>query len=321
MSVDSPNVPHSKDKSKHVRAVMAPLNVPFQRRLQTLAVIFWGGEPSFAVSLFFLLCTIPLFWPLIIIYLIWMAFDNAPVNGGRRVEWVRRWKLWKYFADYFPAEIIKEADLDPTKNYIFGYHPHGIIAVGGILTFSTEALGFSELYPGIVPSLMTVPNNFRLPIHRDYLLAIGMCTVSRDSCKRVLQSEPGRSIAIVVGGVTESLNSRPGSMNLTIKKRLGFVKLAVETGSSLVPVLNFGENQLFNQLSNDTGTWVRRFQKQTQNIFVGEAIDPPADAAERDKEEVVRELHTQYMQSLQALYDKYKDVYAPDRVKDMEFVE
>lgn len=42
---------------------------------------------------------------------------------------------------------------------------------------------------------------------------------------------------------------------------------------------------------------------------------------EKDKDEIVRELHDKYMQSLKALYDKHKDTYAPDRIKEIEFVD
>lgn len=38
----------------------------------------------------------------------------------------RELTYWQYFCDYFPAVLVKEADLDPSKNYIFGYHPHGM---------------------------------------------------------------------------------------------------------------------------------------------------------------------------------------------------
>lgn len=56
-------------------------------------------------------------------------------------------------------------------------------------------------------------------------------------------------------------------------------------------------------------------------VIVGDAIDPPADIEDKDKDQVVRELHELYMQRLKALYDKYKDTYAPDRIKELEFVE
>ena len=93
-----------------------------------------------------------------------------------------------------------------------------------------------------------------------------MCDVSRQSCKAVLKSGPGRSIAIVIGGASESLNARPGVMDLTIKKRLGFVKIAVETGASMVPVINFGENDLYEQVKNDDGSWLRKLQTKTQRL-------------------------------------------------------
>lgn len=50
--------------------------------------------------------------------------------------------------DYFPIELIKTADLKPEKNYIFCYHPHGVISLGAISNFATEATGFSEKFPG-----------------------------------------------------------------------------------------------------------------------------------------------------------------------------
>ena len=27
--------------------------------------------------------------------------------------------------NYFPMTLVKTLDLDPSKNYVFGYHPHG----------------------------------------------------------------------------------------------------------------------------------------------------------------------------------------------------
>ncbi|KAI8390829.1 diacylglycerol acyltransferase type 2B [Radiomyces spectabilis] len=329
---------------------MAPLRVPLRRRLQTLALFWWGIEPAVAVGFFLCLCTMPVLWPILIIYLIWMLTDKAPSRGGRRSVWIRNWRLWKYFVEYFPVEIVKTSDLDPSKNYIFGYHPHGIIAIGAIATFSSEGTGFSKLYPGIHASLLTLASNFNLPLHRDYLLACGLCSVSKDSCKYILKSGPGRSIAIVVGGATESLNARPGVMDLTLKKRFGFVKIAVQTGANLVPVLSFGENEIYDQVKNEKGSRLRLFQKRLQQVFgftmplfhgrgvfnydmglmphrrpmnivIGEPIEPPKDFDESNIDKVVQELHAKYIQSLKDIYEKYKDVYFKDRIKDLEFVE
>lgn len=116
---------------------IAPLHVPLKRRLQTLAALIYGVEPSFVIGSFIYMWAFPCLWPLLIAYLMWMIKDQAPVRGGRRIEWVRRLAIWNYFAAYFPIRIIKvmskrvhsfsktwvfmqECDLDTTKKYLFG---------------------------------------------------------------------------------------------------------------------------------------------------------------------------------------------------------
>ena len=47
--------------------------------------------------------------------------------------------FWNKLADYFPVRLHKSCDLDPAGNYLFGYHPHGIIGVGALITFATNA--------------------------------------------------------------------------------------------------------------------------------------------------------------------------------------
>lgn len=73
----------------------------------------------------------------------------------------------------FVLQLIKTHDLLPSRNYIFGYHPHGIFCFGGFCNFGTEATGFSKKFPGIKPSLATLAGNFRFPILRDYLMSGG----------------------------------------------------------------------------------------------------------------------------------------------------
>eukprot|EP00128_Syssomonas_multiformis_P018907 Colp12_sorted_trinity150504_noHs@33052 len=178
----------------------APINIPLRRRRQTLSVLsFIAGVPASIV-----LCLVLLWFPFLYIflaaYVVFICLDNAPSHGGRRVEWLRRLKWWKHYRDYFPSVLIKTAELDPKKNYIFGYHPHGIISLGAWGNFATEANDFAGKFPGITLSLLTLTTNFRIPIWRDVLLAMGLCDVSLKSCNNILQSGPGRSIMIVIGG-------------------------------------------------------------------------------------------------------------------------
>lgn len=87
-------------------------------------------------------------------------------------------------------------------------------------------------------------SNFKIPIYRDLLMALGMGSVARRSCTNILAQGPGSAITIVVGGAAESLAAHPGTHDLTLKKRFGFIKVAIREGADLVPVFSFGENDV-----------------------------------------------------------------------------
>ena len=137
----------------------APLRIPLHRRIETAAVAvfyysFYFG--AFAGTCIIIGLFFTSYYPLALLYLSWAyIFDyGTPSHGGRRVEFVRRLRLWKYFRDYFPITLIKTAELDPEKNYIFGYHPHGILCAGAFCNFATDATNFSTVFPGIIPHLL-----------------------------------------------------------------------------------------------------------------------------------------------------------------------
>ncbi|KAJ8664057.1 hypothetical protein O0I10_000335 [Lichtheimia ornata] len=340
-----------KEQRPHVR--WAPLRgIPLERRLQMLAVCTWVFLLFICLVLFAYCFTLPFLWPLLIAYITFLYTDKAPETGGRRFDWTRRWPLWKYFVDYFPAKLVKEHDLDPTGNYVFGYHPHGIISMGAFANFATEATGFSDLFPGIVPSLLTLASNFRLPLYRDLILSLGIASVSRQSCEAILSSGPGRSIVIVIGGAAESLNARPGIADLTLKRRLGFIRLAIKHNASLVPVFSFGENDLYEQVDNSKGSALWKVQKKMQSLLgftlplfhargifnydvgimpfrhpivtvVGKPIAVPkleAGQKEPTHEQLVA-VQEEYIKGLEAIYNKYKDVYAKDRKQDLRIID
>jgi 2-acylglycerol O-acyltransferase 2 len=78
---------------------------------------------------------------------------------------------------------------------------------------------FSQHFPGITPYLMTLTSNFKLPLYRDLLMALGICSVSKKSCNYILQKGKGNSICIVIGGAAESLSAHPGTADLTLQNR------------------------------------------------------------------------------------------------------
>lgn len=166
----------------------APLSVPLKRRLQTLLVLAHTLSVAGLLAVFFFLCSIPLFWPILLPYVIYVLFSDAGSSGALRYRsnFLRSLPLWSLFASYFPARLHRSERLAPTRKYIFGYHPHGIISHGAFAAFGTEALGFSQLFPGITNTLLTLDSNFRVPFYREYILLMGLASVSKQSCLNLL---------------------------------------------------------------------------------------------------------------------------------------
>ncbi|CUM66438.1 uncharacterized protein PRCAT00004102001 [Priceomyces carsonii] len=109
--------------------------------------------------------------------------------------------------------------------YIFGYHPHGVISMGVMGLFATNALRnepfqpiFNFLKPlfhdsskgkRILPGIgnifpLTLTTQFTLPYYRDYLLGLGLTSASSKNIKSLINNGDN-SVCIVVGGAQESL--------------------------------------------------------------------------------------------------------------------
>lgn len=97
-----------------------------------------------------------------------------------------RWIVWKWVANHWQGSLIKTADLDPTKNYIFSFHPHGIAAFSAWLTCATDGCDFSAKFPGIDLHALTLTTNLRLPFFREYLMLHGIMDASRQNCMNIL---------------------------------------------------------------------------------------------------------------------------------------
>lgn len=334
----------------------APLNLPIKRRLQTFMVLLHTLSIASFLALFFLLCTVPLLWPILLPYLIYVLFSKASTDGtlSHRSERLRRLPIWSLFASYFPARLHRSQELPPTRKYVFGYHPHGIISHGAFAAFGTEALGFSTLFPGITNTLLTLDANFRIPLYRDYALRMGLASVSRESCENLLskggpnKEGMGRAITIVVGGARESLDAQPGALRLVLARRKGFIKLAIRTGADLVPVLAFGENELYEQFDPSAHPMIHKMQlavkkalgftvplfhargvfnydvgmmpyRRPLNIVVGRPV--MVDRMERPSQEYVDEIHEKYVEELKRIWDEWKDIFAKNRDGELEIVE
>ena len=98
-------------------------------------------------------------------------------------------------------------------------------------------------------------------VFREVALMMGLCNSSKRSLKNCL-SEPANGVTtLVVGGAQEALQGTDDTIELILKNRKGFVKLALETGADLIPCFGFGEQQIFQMLQMPEGSKMRRFQE------------------------------------------------------------
>lgn len=68
---------------------------------------------------------------------------------------------------------------------------------------------------------------------------------------------------IALGGAEELLHMKEGTLDLVLLKRKGFVKIALKTGCDLVPIIGFGENELFTNMRHPNLEPIQRFIKKT----------------------------------------------------------
>ncbi|KAH7910231.1 diacylglycerol acyltransferase-domain-containing protein [Hygrophoropsis aurantiaca] len=333
----------------HANIDFVPTRIPRKRRLQMMMVAMWSVMLPLTSFIFLMLCSIPALWPFIAAYLVWIFYiDKSPERGDRLSPWFRSLKIWEYFADYYPASLLKECDLPADRPYVFGYHPHGIIGMGAMATFATEATGFSIAFPGIRPHLLTLTNNFNIPLYREIIMALGISSVSKRSCSNILSGGAGQAITIVVGGAAESLSARPGTADLTLRRRLGFIKVAIQEGADLVPVFSFGENDIYQQMPNEKGTTIYALQKQFQSMFgftlplfhgrgllnynlglmpyrrrIVSVIGRPIHVTRCEKpslEEVMR-IQGMYIEELTRIWNTYKDQFAKSRTRELSIID
>lgn len=292
---------------------------------------------------------IRLFTLLYTIYIKFFAKAHTTGTLSLRSDSFRTSWVWELYSSYFPLTLYRTAPLSPQKKYIFGYHPHGVALRGAIGALASDAAGFSYLFPGITNTLLMKDTAFFTPLLREYLLASGLGGVSRGSCvKHLIRGGHdgrgmGRAITITVGGSREYAIAKPDTMGIVIRIRKGFIRVAVETGADLVPVIAFGENELFSPVDVNSSLLKKGIAKiwegfvghpvsfstgrfgmfipyrKPVRVVVGEAIPVVQQRFEQD-EKYVDSLQEKYIDGLRGLYEDWKGVFGDSAIK-FEIVE
>ncbi|XP_063913754.1 2-acylglycerol O-acyltransferase 2-like [Zophobas morio] len=319
---------------------LIPLTEPLTRRKEALAAAAYFATFSYGGylgALFGVYLLFTRFWWLTLVYISWVYLDRKTCeNGGRTSDWMQKWSWWRHLRNYFPTRtvLVPGFKLNPNKNFLFCCFPHGVIPCAPFSSLLCPGNILQKLYPELRMKIAGLDMYFRLPISREIGLGKGWISCSVKSLTHVLtKPEGGHGVILYPGGAAEAIYARPGQYRLVLKNRKGFVKLALKTGASLVPVFTFGEVDLFDQVQNPL---ICRFQLFVKKLFrftvalplgsgffqtsfgliprrkplfivVGQPID--VARVENPTQKEIDELHQKFIKQLVNLFDTYKYDY------------
>lgn len=123
---------------------------------------------------------------------------------------------------------------------LFVWQPHGLVSISSVL----YNVGICKA-EGYTPNhLVTLPMFLYMPVFGDILRYVG--TISSDYMSMRKTLSDNESLSIMVGGVREMIAPlKPSTVSLHIANRTGIFRMALETGTPLVPVLTYGEDEHF----------------------------------------------------------------------------
>jgi 1-acyl-sn-glycerol-3-phosphate acyltransferase len=159
---------------------------------------------------------------------------------GYSIDFCRH-RLFSYWRDYFSFFKYVLEDIETEKNYMWVEYPHAVFPMGTLLggTYFDESRNNLESsgkgVRGIAASVV-----FRIPWMRHVYSWIGAVPANEAAFKRAFR-EVG-SCSVLPGGIAEMFMVSEDRERILLRSRYGFVKVALESGASLVPVYHFGRS-------------------------------------------------------------------------------
>ena len=232
---------------------------------------------------------------------------------------------------YFSYRVIfeKRPSAKTDKNYrpsIMVAPPHGVFPYGNILAMLTYPVVCGCSFRGLAAS-----SALRPPIFKQILRSIGVIDASRHIARKTLEN--GESVGISTGGVAEVFETNEHDECILLKERIGLIKLAIRTGSDLVPCYLFGNTKL---LSCWAGEGIPKAKSILEFIsrkvgfaliiiygrfgipvprrvpilaVMGKPIPTYQIKCEDPTPEQIKQIQTLLLDEMQDIFDRYKNMY------------
>ena len=154
----------------------------------------------------------------------------------------------------------------PTEPILYIAHPHGLFFMAPFFHWAARVTDWPEGLARVRPAVHSV--FFKIPGVRELMEAHGAIEATEAEIEAALRS--GDSVILMPGGVQEIGTER---LTVVIRKRRGYLRIAQRVGCPIVPVLTFGEAELFQPMSGLE--WFHRYCK----AWFGLAVPIPSLAS------------------------------------------
>lgn len=202
-------------------------------------------------------CVIGLFATLSILLIYFNTYLSSVSPTDKIWRWCHSSNFWSWLQKGVSGRVIidNKKNLKPNQPYIFGFHPHGAFPLTGIWALnSDEFLSYTHLtykdkskrledYVSLVSSMI-----LNLPFLREIITGIAGQGITKEIFAATLQCN--KNVILSPGGVAECIltpqyNPAVEPDLVIFTKHKGFIKYAIKYGRPLVPILSFGEQELF----------------------------------------------------------------------------
>jgi hypothetical protein len=181
--------------------------------------------------------------------------------------------------DYFQyEEIVESSPVDVRKNikdvekpnYILAFQPHGVLTLCGMCSAIYQEDDIrGDITVGVASALLYTP------LLKHIMGIFGLISASRSSLKNQLRKKGAQgTVALYVGGMAELFLCCNEEEMLYLKKRKGFIKLALQEGVDVVPVYLFGNTTVLSVVKNSVLAELSRTLQVSVTYFWGKWLLP-----------------------------------------------
>jgi hypothetical protein len=245
-----------------------------------------------------------------------------------KLPWLVRHPIFRCILDYFEFETVFETTddsllehLDKLKKagrggIILAGQPHGVLSFGGICAGAAADQRFDSLVTAAAGAVLATP------IVKHVVGVFGLIDAGAPSLRKHLaKGGVEGSCVLYTGGIAELFRCSESHETLILKKRKGFIKLALQTGADVVPMYFFGNTSVLSVLTHPFLESISRKYQISLTLFWGVwglpiprphkviyARGPPLGLPHlpNPTDEEISQWHEKYVSEVQRIFDTHK---------------